>query len=65
VTINRSFDRYLFTWNHEDDSRTWITPDLTISFKLKKDGTIQVQDKTTCLQPGFSFADFQLAKVGL
>jgi SMI1-KNR4 cell-wall len=43
VTINGRFDRFdIFTWNHEDDSRIWVAPDLKTFIKWWTDGTIWV-----------------------
>ncbi|WP_089686255.1 SMI1/KNR4 family protein [Catalinimonas alkaloidigena] len=31
VTLQNSFERQdIFVWNHEDDSRTWVAPSLTV-----------------------------------
>jgi hypothetical protein len=43
VTINGKFDRHdIFVWNHEDDSRTWVAPDLTTFIEWWTNGTITV-----------------------
>lgn len=43
VTLNGQFDRRdVFVWNHENDSRTWVAPDLATFIKWWVDGTISV-----------------------
>jgi hypothetical protein len=43
ITLNGQFDRRdVFVWNHEDDSRTWVAPDLATFIKWWTDGTISV-----------------------
>lgn len=43
VTLNGKFYRRdIFVWNHEDDSRTWVAPDLAKFIEWWADGTISV-----------------------
>jgi hypothetical protein len=43
VALNGQFERRdIFVWNHEDDSRTWVAPDLATFLKWWTDGTITV-----------------------
>lgn len=43
VTLNGRFGRNdIFVWNHEDDSRTWVAPDLTMFIEWWTNGTIKV-----------------------
>lgn len=43
VTLNGRFDRHdIFVWNHEDDSRTCIAPNLTKFIEWWTNGTIKV-----------------------
>ena len=32
----------VFVWNHEDDSRTWVAPDLEHYLEWVRDGTIEI-----------------------
>lgn len=42
-TLNGRFKRNdVFVWNHEDDSRTWVAPDLKIFITGWLNGTIEV-----------------------
>ena len=43
VALNGRFDRRdIFVWNHEDDSRTWVAPDLTTFIKWWSEGRLKV-----------------------
>ncbi len=43
VTLNGRIDRFdIFTWNHENDSRMWVAPNLTTFIKWWINGTINV-----------------------
>lgn len=43
VTLNGKFDRNdIFVWNHEDDSRTWVAPNLTKFIEWWSSGKISV-----------------------
>jgi hypothetical protein len=43
VTLNGKFDRNdIFVWNHEDDSRTWIAPNLTKFIEWWLGGKIKI-----------------------
>jgi hypothetical protein len=43
VTLGGKFDRYdIFVWNHEDDSRTWVAPNLTKFTEWWTNGKIKV-----------------------
>lgn len=43
VTPNGRFDRNdIFVWNHEEDSRTWVAPDLKTFIEWWTNGTIKV-----------------------
>ena len=43
ITLGGKFDRYdVFVWNHEDDSRTWVAPNLTKFIEWWTNGTINV-----------------------
>ncbi|MGB4773557.1 MAG: SMI1/KNR4 family protein [Daejeonella sp.] len=43
VTLNGKFERSdIFVWNHEDDSRTWVAPNLTKFIEGWTNGTITV-----------------------
>lgn len=43
VTLNGKFYRRdIFVWNHEDDSRTWVAPDLAKFIEWWANGTISV-----------------------
>ena len=43
IVLNGRFDRRdIFVWNHEDDSRTWVAPDLATFVKWWVEGKIQI-----------------------
>ncbi len=43
VVLNGKFERLdIFVWNHEDDSRTWVAPNLTKFIEWWTNGTIKV-----------------------
>jgi hypothetical protein len=43
VTLNGEFDRFdIFVWNHENDSRTWVAPNLTKFIEWWTNGIIKV-----------------------
>ncbi len=43
VTLNGKVDRFdIFTWNHENDSRTWVAPNLTKFIEWWTNGRIKV-----------------------
>jgi hypothetical protein len=43
VTLNGKFDRHdIFSWNHEDDSRNWVAPNLAKFIEWWLDGKINV-----------------------
>lgn len=42
-TINGKFNSYdIFVWDHEDDSRTWVAPNLKIFIEGWTNGTIEI-----------------------
>lgn len=42
-TLNGKFDRWdIFAWNHENDSRTWIAPDLKTFVEWWLNGAIKI-----------------------
>ncbi len=43
VTLANKFDRFdIYVWNHEDDSRKWVAPNLTKFIEWWTDGKIHV-----------------------
>lgn len=43
VTLQNRFDRHdIFVWNHEDDSRTWVAPNLIKYIEWWTNGSIKV-----------------------
>ena len=43
VTLSNRFDRFdIFVWNHEDDSRKWVAPNLTKFVEWWTSGKIKV-----------------------
>jgi hypothetical protein len=43
VTLQGRFDRHdIFVWDHEDDSRKWVAPNLTKFIEWRETGKIQV-----------------------
>ncbi|MDF7822087.1 SMI1/KNR4 family protein [Runella sp. MFBS21] len=43
VTLNGKCDRFdIFIWNHDDDSRSWVAPNLTKFIEWWTNGTIKV-----------------------
>ena len=43
VTLSNRFDRFdIFVWNHEDDSRKWVAPNLAKFVEWWTEGKIDV-----------------------
>jgi SMI1 / KNR4 family (SUKH-1) len=43
ITLNGRFNSFdIFVWNHEDDSRNWVAPNLTKFIEWWTNGTIKV-----------------------